>query len=33
MAVVGDAYIVVRALTNRIDSDIQNGFRGVNKVG
>ena len=33
MAIVGDAYIVVRALTNRIDSDIQNGFRGVNKIG
>ena len=33
MAVVGDAYIVVRALTNRIDSDIRNGFKGVDRIG
>jgi len=33
MAVVGDAYIVVRALTNRIDSDIRNGFRGTDRIG
>ena len=33
MAVVGDAYIVVRALTNRIDNDIRNGFRGTDKIG
>jgi len=33
MAVVGDAYIVVRALTNRIDSDIRNGFKGTDRIG
>ncbi len=33
MAIVGDAYVVVRALTNRIDSDIRNGFRGVDRIG
>jgi hypothetical protein len=33
MAIVGDAYIVVRALTNRIDSDIKNGFKGVDRIG
>lgn len=29
MAVVGSAYIVVRALTDRVSSDIKNGFNGV----
>lgn len=33
MAIVGDAYVVVRALTNRIDSDIRNGFKGVDRIG
>ena len=33
MAIVGDAYVVVRALTNRIDSDIKNGFKGVDRIG
>ena len=29
MAVVGDAYIVVRAITDNVKSDIRNGFKGV----
>lgn len=33
MAIVGDAYIVVRALTNRLESDIRSGLRGVGNVG
>lgn len=33
MAVVGDAYIIVRALTNRVRDDIQSGFNGVDKIG
>jgi uncharacterized protein YoxC len=33
MAVVGDAYVVVRALTNRIENDIRNGFRGADRIG
>jgi phage-related protein len=33
MAIVGDAYIVVRALTNRLESDIRSGLRGVGSVG
>ena len=33
MAVVGDAYIVVRALTNQVRDDIQNGLKGVDGIG
>lgn len=33
MAVVGDAYIVVRAITNRVRDDIRDGFRDVDRVG
>jgi hypothetical protein len=33
MAVVGEASIIVRAITNRIDSDIRNGFKGVDRIG
>lgn len=37
MAVVGSAYVVVRALTDRVESDIQRGFSGTvksaNKAG
>lgn len=30
MAVVGSAYVVVRALTDRVEADIQKGFKGAN---
>jgi len=33
MAVVGDAQIIVRAITTNVASDIQNGFRGLDKIG
>ena len=33
MAVVGDAYIVVRAITDRVRDDIRDGFRGADKEG
>jgi hypothetical protein len=33
MAVVGDAYIVVRALTNRVGPEIQRAFSGLDDVG
>ena len=33
MAVVGDAYIVIRALTNQVRQDIQDGFNGVDVIG
>ncbi len=33
MAVVGDAYIVVRAITTGVEKDIKNAFKGVDKVG
>lgn len=32
MAVVGDAYIIVRALTDKVAGDITNGFKDVDKV-
>ena len=33
MAIVGDAYVVVRAITSGVERDIQNSFRGIDKVG
>jgi hypothetical protein len=33
MAVVGDAYIVVRALTNRVKPEIERAFAGLDSVG
>ena len=33
MAVVGDAYIVVRALTNRVKPQIQSAFSGLESIG
>ena len=33
MAVVGDAYIVVRALTDRVRDDIRDGFKGADREG
>jgi hypothetical protein len=33
MAVVGDAYIVVRALTNRVRPEIQKAFSGLDDIG
>lgn len=33
MAVVGDAYVVVRAITNRLVPDIQNALKGLDSVG
>ena len=33
MAVVGDAYVIVRALTDKVDSDIRRGFRGADRIG
>jgi len=33
MALVGSAHVVVRAITNRVDRDIRDGFRGVEKTG
>jgi hypothetical protein len=33
VAVVGDAYIVVRAITTGVEKDIKNAFKGVDKVG
>jgi phage-related protein len=33
VAVVGDAYIVVRALTDRVKDDIRDGFRGADREG
>jgi hypothetical protein len=33
MAVVGDAYIVVRALTNRVRPEIQRAFSGLDDIG
>ena len=33
MAVVGDAYVVVRAITNRVKPEIQQAFSGIDKVG
>lgn len=33
MAIVGDAHIIVRAITTNVEKDIRNGFKGVDKVG
>ncbi len=33
MAVVGDAYVVVHAITSGVKRDIENGFKGVDQVG
>lgn len=33
MAVVGDAYIVVRAITNQVKDDIRRGFDGADRIG
>ena len=33
MAVVGDAYVIVRALTDKVDGDIRRGFRGADRIG
>lgn len=33
MAVVGDAYIVVRAITNRVRPDIENALKGLDGIG
>lgn len=33
MAVVGDAYIMVRAITDRVKDDIRDGFKGSDRIG
>ena len=33
MAVVGEAYVVVRAVTNQVKDDIRKGFKGIDSVG
>ena len=33
MAVVGDAYVVVRAITNRVKPDIERAFSGLDRIG
>ena len=33
MAVVGDAYVVVHAITSGVKKDIEQGFKGVDRVG
>jgi len=33
MAVVGEAHVIVRAITNRVKGDIRNGFRGSERLG
>ena len=33
MAVIGDAYVVVHAITSGIKKDVENGFKGVDRVG
>ena len=33
MAVVGDAFIVVRAITTGVEKDIKNAFRGTDRIG
>ena len=33
MAVVGDAYVVVHAITAGVKRDIEQGFKGVDRVG
>jgi phage-related protein len=33
MAIVGDAYVVVRAITSSVERDIKNSFKGIDVVG
>jgi len=33
VAVVGDAYIVVRAITTGVEKDIKNAFKGTDRIG
>jgi hypothetical protein len=33
MAIVGDAYVVVRAITSSVEADIQKAFNGIDRVG
>ena len=33
MAIVGDAYVVVRAITTSVEKDIKKAFKDVDKVG
>ena len=33
MAIVGEAHIIVRALTNKVKGDIRNGFKGSEQLG
>ena len=33
MAVVGDAYVVVRAITTGVEKDIKNAFKGTDRIG
>lgn len=33
MAVVGEAHIIVRAITNQVEKDIRRGFRGISGAG
>jgi len=33
MAIVGDAYVVVRAITTSVERDIQKSFNGIDRVG
>ena len=33
MAIVGDAYVVVRAITSSVERDIQKSFNGIDRVG
>ena len=33
VAVVGDAYVVVHAITSGVKRDIEQGFKGVDRVG
>jgi phage-related protein len=33
MAIVGDAYVVVRAITSSVERDIQKSFNGIDRIG
>jgi hypothetical protein len=33
VAVVGDAFIVVRAITTGVEKDIKNAFNGTDRIG
>jgi len=33
LAIVGDAHIIVRAITDKVEGDIRRGFRGADKIG